>query len=304
MDHDYDIEVMASLKAVGAAGHHGLGTRPHTKERFSITSFGLLCLCLWAWRHRMVEANQEAGRYVLDGLLHTVLPGLAYSDLHMAEMHQDYQGRCDHGHGCNHLQTTLDKVSKAEEQDKLITWLGWSTSLAPVCKTLKAMLEESLSALANAIAEEWPKRNFPSDPVRDGLVLHAAKKRRLVDQDLKKQLIQRSVGHKISPATGAAFAMGEEAPGGMQRWQAQTCAQYLSAMWKAFIPQEPEALVLSIAYDASRMGSPQEETVIYAVTDGDVAGWLPPMVHQVTQSTPHLLCQMKTHGLQDLVYLK
>ena len=45
--------------------------------------------------------------------------------------------------------------------------------------------------------------------------------------------------------------------------------------------------VVTDAYDASTMGSPAEDTMLYALTEGTVGTWAAPMVHGPLPCNPH-----------------
>ena len=94
--------------------------------------------------------------------------------------------------------------------------------------------------------------------MRDAALHHGASKRRVLDEDVRDEVAKRARNKKAS-----AQAVGDCA---VKDGLSLKCAEtedlpgYMVASWNAYANED---LVLSAAYDASRLGSPLEDTQLY-----------------------------------------
>ena len=92
-----------------------------------------------------------------------------------------------------------------------------------------------------------------------------------MDEDLKDSLRAAAKKRKSSASLIARVFIGSAIPD----LDVSHMPAYQLACWKVF--DDPK-LILGIAHDAARFGFPQEETMLYAFTNGIVGAWGFPMV--------------------------
>ena len=251
------------------------------KERFTITTSGLLMLCCCAWAHRSVSDNKVAGKTLLEGLVSTCLPGVGVADVELDPMLSCHSSKCQNTRvngSCLHWKMVVREMDKADtEFEKLLQLLHVTCSLAFECQCVLNVFKELVETMQAAICQEWDTRDFPTDPIKHSRPLMGASKKRLVDGNLKEEIMKRAASRKISPATVASVALGSDAPGNSHEWTLSRASAYMAACYRAF-DGDDDITVWAMCYDAARLGRPLEETLLMALFDGEQACWMAPMV--------------------------
>jgi hypothetical protein len=111
----------------------------------------------------------------------------------------------------------------------------------------------------------------PSNPLRDSVV-RMKNKRKQYDEDFKRVTIQKA--HRGQSSTGAVARVMDIPETTADSWGMKDMPAFMIACHFEFGPTK----VCSVAWDASRFGSPKEDTELYVITDGYRAAWLPCMV--------------------------
>jgi hypothetical protein len=98
-------------------------------------------------------------------------------------------------------------------------------------------------------------------------------KKRVMDDDMKDCLRQHARKRKSSAANIGKCLLGVD----IKNLDVSHLASHQLASWRRW-GSDP-SIVLGIAYDAARFGYPQEETMLYALSDGEYASWAFCQVH-------------------------
>ena len=108
----------------------------------------------------------------------------------------------------------------------------------------------------------------------DALVSIKEKKRR-IDVDLKTAVTLDAVREKKARTAGGYAEANDLCPRrAANQWQDVISGQYRASTMMSF----DHSSIVSIAFDASRVGQPKEDTVTYAIADcrRHIGAWLPP----------------------------
>ena len=280
LGEDPSLHIISSLKSYVSLGVFDIPSI--ARETQSMSTFGLLSLFLWgsAYKHGKAQGNARA---CLEGLMQSCLPGIESSDVDVQGMSGPHQTKCqeDVRQGlCVHLRLLLSRLASEPQQhgfSRLMAWMAIlaRSSYAGGCRACSALCCQVLKCLTRSISQEWDSRSFPQDPVRNATLHRGLKRCRVVDEDLRHELLRRSRNKKQSAQgiAAAAFTPGDACDA---RHMAQhELPSYMAAGWRHW---DREDCVLSICQDASRLGQPQEETMLYGITDGYTASWGAPMV--------------------------
>ena len=271
---DYTAHVVSSQTAAEAKKERL--TERH-RGRFSISTLALPSLCIWGAAWRVVKVNKVAAKSLLEAVLGSCLPNVGYSQLPLSEMIQDNYHLCgQHAGGrCLHVQDVMAAVGKKQTDGEKLFVFIYEASLWSACPTLKASLLEAIESLAAGVEEEWTDRSFPTDSVRHAELHVGSKRKGRMDEDLKKEICKRVANRKVSAESTAALALQ-----GGRVCKALAAGHYhgVHGCMLEVLEHLPLDGVYSVCYDASRLGSPLEETILYALTDGEKAVWLAPQV--------------------------
>ena len=179
-------------------------------------------------------------------------------------------------HGCAHMQEILRVALQSEEAYQVVAKvLVGCVACRPACRAAHA----HFSAMANKL-EAFLTENFHQIGTHDALAIidvERGSKRRRIDADRKAMLLKRAIDDKNAKSVGTLCkARGERGSHGASDWIHTEIAAYQWCLHASFFHVQN----LGIAYDASRLGMPKEETLIVAGYDADrnIAGWFMPQV--------------------------
>ena len=120
-----------------------------------------------------------------------------------------------------------------------------------------------------------------SDPIEFGAsniaMAGPSGKRRRVDEDLRTSIMHNAMQLNLATTPSAYARATQSLPQGTSKnWIGNHMCEYSTSLKMTF----HEVQSLSVAFDASRIGMPKEETLMIAALDTsrDYAGWLAPQV--------------------------
>lgn len=255
---------------------------PHLQEEYQISSEAALAwLASWSTSRRL-ERHRNASRCLLRQLLLKCLSEEDARDLVLQCPEGDVLQLCD-GYTeadecCPHVYGIYDRISRctAGAIDMLVELAVLLASQASALRAVRAWW----TAWVPAVACRFPRKvteRFLSDPLEakpDHLTCGGNRKRR-VDCDYKQAVVMGAMTKRRAPTPGAfAAASGDIARTTASSWSPILLGQYRAACMLQFA----ESSVVGLAYDASRLGQPKEETLMTAVCDPlqGIAAWLPP----------------------------
>jgi hypothetical protein len=257
-----------------------------TIDEYQIESLGMFGIILhWAVRRKKASDRDRAAK-LLRTFLQAVLADVADPIHEMALLNMSDETRaacevCSAAGGdppdtcpCTHLrQATANSLNQEDPVAVVSDLLVQSFMLGQSCDACCAQLRAQLDKLALHISSCGDAIGT-SDPLGADVQLRDASKRRL-DSDKKGFLVEMAVKHKRARTVGMlAKARCEPGSENASRWMLQNLGAYRLSLRLEF----NEVQHLALAFDASRVGQPREETLIVAAINLDkgVAGWLCP----------------------------
>ena len=114
---------------------------------------------------------------------------------------------------------------------------------------------------------------FPKHAVRRAQLHEGGKKKRHMDEDAKKAIVERAAKKKASADAVGKMAMGDSVD--MRLASTELLGAESIAQIRTY---EAPGQVHCTAFDASRLSNPTEDTMLYASSDGERGSFPTPMV--------------------------
>ena len=119
-------------------------------------------------------------------------------------------------------------------------------------------------AAFECIAAEWDSRFFSDNPLADVLHHHAATRRRRMDEYFQRMVLARVANSRQGAGSAVALVAGNTSSAKEWLWSELPAYKHRVSHDMAAM----HSSVTSLAYDASRMGQPLEETMLYLAQTG------------------------------------
>lgn len=255
-------------------------------EEYQLEAWATMCIIVQqATRGRTPESRQRALR-VLRSLLSTlvideedIVAVLGLGSLSVlaqqkaAECEADQGGVARH-HGCQHVQNIFSEAMKHEDSAEVASQILMGC-MASSCAAAKAHFRCVVETVEQHLGEVF-NHIGTADPLSIDSEGRDHKRRRL-DGDRKAALLGRAIHDKKSKSVKSlCSARDERGAQNSPDWMQTEVAAYQWSLWASF----NGAQSLALAFDASRLGMPREESLIIAAydSDRDIAGWLMPQV--------------------------
>ena len=165
---ELDDHFKAPLKSVLAAGSEA-EIDETCKTKATLSSFGVLSLCLWGGVHRN-KGSREQFSDCFRSILGACLPGVSVDDLPWLSWIDQLRGHCDSNERdgvCCHLQE-LKVFDDMQNRSKcLIDVLHKSMFYSCVCKSCALFTNSVLEACSEGIYSEWDCQGFSTNTLRD-----------------------------------------------------------------------------------------------------------------------------------------
>ena len=164
---------------------------------------------------------------------------------------------------------------EAEGNDLLARCLSGAAAEADRCPAACAWFDVHLTKLAQCIDLKVPDVAHTRAQDAHGVVLHGAAKRRRLDENYKAELVDLAmVAKQAKTPMAVARASGNLPSSTVASWIPKYMDQMRAAMMMAF----RNAQSMALAFDAGRVGSPKEETLLLVACNvhKGLAGWLAP----------------------------
>ena len=91
---------------------------------WTLSTFGCISICTWAWVGRPTPEKQELGRACLEVWLRKVVPGIGFAALEVETVFRQHADKCtdeDHDGLCMHTHTALQRAeAQGSDLDKLM----------------------------------------------------------------------------------------------------------------------------------------------------------------------------------------
>ena len=148
------------------------------------------------------------------------------------------------------------------------------------CPAAARIIEAVLQFCASRLTVNLPSLG-KDDPSKWEQCMGNAKRRR-VDEDLKKFLMEENVGGERAPSSAASVAAHGYDDHHCSAWIEEKITTHLLSCWTHLGGRSMHG-VWSLLEDGARFGQPARETQIYSVWSAKHAcgGWLLPQVHEV-----------------------
>ena len=276
LGEDPDAHIYPSLKSMNASGRSDDIGDKH-REHFSITTYGLVSLGMWVSAHRNHSNCKEDGRSALLALLRLLTPGLGIDDVDWDTTLESLQNECRDDvveNRCQHVREVRTFSRNGSPEEALVDLLIKIASFAYRCPACTYFLSGCLASIADMVHTNWDSLDFPTDVVRMAPVHSGASKNRTISRDLKQAIVARSRKRKASSALVGAGVFGDDVYLG--RCDAEQVPPYMAAGMRVW-PSDPN-LVLCVAQDAGSFGYPTEDTMLYVLTDSEMASIGAPIV--------------------------
>ena len=257
---EYQVEGLATLCII--AHQAGFGRADRTRSR----ALELLKLLL-----RAVVGSAGDG---------DVVDALSPCELSAAARHKAEEcagGQCAHKHGCQHLHKIFSDAMVNRDSATVVAKIIVSCTRQENmrCAAAVVLFQDVISKIVIKLSENFAIIGT-SDPLAVDAQLRAQKKRRL-DPEWMAALLHLAIHEKKAKSIKSLCqARGEPGAHNSSRWLANETAAYQWSLWDSFENTQS----LAIAFDASRVGMPREETLIIAAYDveNDRAAWFIPQV--------------------------
>ncbi len=187
------------------------------------------------------------------------------------------QAQCGHRFGCHHLQRILSDAmdSKMSDGANVLAKIIVSCMKAKRCAAAVAQLVDMTSKLETILSENFDDIGI-DDPLSENTDLRASKRRRL-DKERKSALMHWAINEKKGKTIKSlCVSRGEAGADNSSKWLREEMGPYQWCLW--FLFQDVQAL--AVAFDASRVGMPREETLSIAGcrVETELAAWFMPQV--------------------------
>ena len=181
---------------------------------------------------------------------------------------------------CKHLKYELGQLLNREGLallERVVRILEVCLTQAVECHAAGQWYRRLLGKIEYFIDENVPLHAV-GDPLQaSNVVLEGDSKKRRLDQDLREAIVQSAMEAKRARTPMAfARASGIVAPTTVATWIPKHMSNLRAAMFMSFAGCQN----ISLAFDAGRIGSPKEETLLVAacVVEKNLAQWLAPQV--------------------------
>lgn len=276
-----DDEIMLSAKAWRARSSDP--PPPHLQEEYQISSEGLVCLLArWSSARRLAK-HRSACASTLQSLMASCLTDGRATEVLTACPAIELLQQCDcfdeSRRGCAHFVGVYDAVNRHGQAPQMLVaeLVALLAQHAGCCAAIKAWLAVLLPFMCHRFVDRVTSE-FEDDPLQarpDSLCTNSRKRR--IDSDLKTAVVMDAMAKRRAMTPGAyATATGEYARSTAATWQPVLMGQYRAACFSELGGGD----IYAVAFDASRLGQPKEETLMLALSlplQGR-AGWLPPQV--------------------------
>eukprot|EP00971_Amphidinium_carterae_P189266 3756966-Amphidinium_carterae.3 len=270
------------------------GATELNREVHTLSTFGVLSALVWAMTTKK-QVDREVAEAVFCGFIETCIPGCCLQMFPWFDLLAQQQHLCTEsaqGGICVHARMFFEAREELEAEAASVFALvkclrKWCQSRAscPACNQASFAL---MAMIVHIVHTTFLDREFPSDALRNAVRDQASKGKKRVHENVKSEVLAAAAKKSI----GAANLASIHFPGSYQTarsWGPSQAAAHLAASWRTF--EASSVPSVCVALDASRMGSPAEETVIYAAENGSWATFLPPMVS--LQCKILIACQCK-----------
>jgi hypothetical protein len=277
---DMDSEVTSSRRATAA---HADTSQRFVRQEFSISTLGVIAFLLFFAMSRHTKVDREGGFAALAAVLR--------SSATVHQLHPDTwetsmglglaAGRCQakaqpNRRHCTHLERALDLCKPGVGQDPwgaLCAGMVWMMSSSALCEACRLSLTSLIGHLAADINLRLPGLFVEKDVLHIPLMRGPARRLR-VDEDFKHACSVALVqGKRTHSGAQVARVTGMVASSSARQWECEHLRAYQAAGWKTF----RSSTVVCLAEDATRLGQPPQETVVYIAWSGsaDRAMYLP-----------------------------
>lgn len=171
------------------------------------------------------------------------------------------------GHDHGHAQTRLERY--------IVQYLSHFVAQSSRCPAASKYYEEQLLKVATAVGDSIQQMERHGASAARDLVLYGESKKRRLDEDYKVELLQTAMENKRAKTPMAiARASGGIAVATIATWVGPYMGKIRAAIFMAF----KGAQSVAVAFDAGRVGSPKEETLLLVAMNVETrqAAWLAP----------------------------
>lgn len=266
-----DNEILPSFKAASCRGEATMLNAKGRGEWTSSTPGALAWLLHLSCASHRAKSKEQA-KALLRGFLVAFASPASAAAHSMAEDIKQALSSCQqppqgHWGSCCHLRIAIDAMLTAGPAGQM--WTNLTKALQhiylarPVCVASRRLLAGVLQRLCQdvdgKVSDMQPPKNFSSFSMPQG------RKRKLrIDEDYKRYLVSEAVAAKRAHC-GAQYAKttGDVHPETARKWDEAHMANYIAAAWHTM----GSSTLVSLACDASKVGNPAEETVMFLAWD-------------------------------------
>lgn len=266
-----DNEILPSFKAASCRGEATMLNAKVRGEWTSSTLGALAWLLHLSCASHRAKSKEQAGALLRGFLVAFASPASAAAHS-MAEDIKQALSSCQqppqgHWGSCCHLRIAIDAMLSAGPAGQM--WTNLTNALQhiylarPVCVASRRLLAGVLQRLCQdvdgKVSDMQPPKNFSSFSMPQG------RNRKLrIDEDYKRYLVSEAVAAKRAHC-GAQYAKttGDVHHETARKWDEAHMANYIAAAWHTM----GSSTLVSLACDASKVGNPAEETVMFLAWD-------------------------------------
>ena len=211
----------------------------------------------------------------------------------LGEVPNDIKQACSesrHGQLCPHFQHGLATVAKQSGGKNMGVFV--LHKLAPMCSAVRSWCGKLLLEISQHITQQLEHIAYTSDPLKATPLDEHRSRKRPIDEDVRRAVVSRAASENRAATPHALCKATDVAPAGLvYSWQDTWLLEYQSCSWLA----AGQAADIVVACDAKRLGSPAEETEVFAACfdafDRHLQVWLPPVVPFQPRCFRCKLCQ-------------
>eukprot|EP00971_Amphidinium_carterae_P353040 6492803-Amphidinium_carterae.2 len=241
-------------------------------QEFSLSTLGVLRLCLWWVAGRSTQTSRNRAEPMLRFLLSAWLQLHDFSTIPLT-FPEHISEQCHHKHQggmCLHLHSVISTMSNSTVEPQLRQTQLLYAFLNYECLACRAAATTEVERLASCVNTRAIAGVFPTDAALSVNAYVTRGRKRRMDAHVRSQ----ALGGNDEKRTRTKIGMQLFVPRARQLvWESENLRGLMSAGLRAF-----ESLFsASVAFDASRMSKPSEETIAFLFQDctSRVSTWLP-----------------------------
>lgn len=256
-------------------------------KEFTASGTGFVGMLAWMCQCRRLHAEQvRANNLLVSFLRHFINDPRAVLQLCKQVPHairvQCRAGVDERSDMCTHVTSFGRRVSTGgqdvDEHERVAQWLVAfvETLTETPCRALGSCFRHMIDGVSAAVVRYIDGRAAPSIKELEQNVLEGPVRKLRVDTDFKLAVLSKVAKKDRMMITSVLSDYGDATTAQTAHWLTEYLHSYVMAMHQRFA----EARSITLTPDASRLGNPAEETVVYPIYAADlgVGGWCAPQV--------------------------